>query len=252
MVKRLDGNVAIITGGGQGVGYGIAQALADEGANLVITGREKAKLDTAAVSIHSDGIKIVTIACDVRNRASAEETVAAAIEEFGRLDILINNAQSSRPGTRLEEMSQEDIELTIESGLMGTLYHMLAALPHMKEHGGSIVNLGSREGILGSAGFGVYAATKEAIRGLSRAAAREWGRYNIRVNVICPAARSPASEQFFADHPDMEDAYLNQIALGRLGDAATDIASAVVFLASAESGYITGQTINVDGGQAML
>jgi NAD(P)-dependent dehydrogenase (short-subunit alcohol dehydrogenase family) len=188
----------------------------------------------------------------VRHRASAEDTVAATIEEFGRLDILVNNAQSSKPFTQLEDMSQEDIELTIESGLMGTLYHMLAALPHMKQRGGSIVNVGSREGIMGSAGFGIYAATKEAIRGLSRSAAREWGRYNIRVNVICPAAVSPASEQFFADHPDMKDHYLNQIALGRLGDPATDIGSAVVFLASAESAYVTGQTINVDGGQVML
>ena len=218
----------------------------------MLTGRDKAKLDAAAAALHSDGIKIVTIACDVRNRASVEETVAAAIEEFGRLDVLINNAQSSKPFTQLEDTSQEDIELTIESGFMGTLYHMLAALPHMKPRGGSIVNVGSREGIMGSAGFGIYAATKEAIRGLSRSAAREWGRYGIRVNVICPAAVTPASEQFFADHPDMKDHYLGQIALGRLGDPATDIGSAAVFLASSESAYVTGQTINVDGGQVML
>jgi NAD(P)-dependent dehydrogenase (short-subunit alcohol dehydrogenase family) len=122
----------------------------------------------------------------------------------------------------------------------------------MKQGGGSIVNVGSREGIMGSAGFGIYAATKEAIRGLSRSAAREWGRYGIRVNVICPAAVTPASEQFFADHPDMKDHYLGQIALGRLGDPATDIGSAVVFLASSESAYVTGQTIHVNGGMAMI
>jgi len=252
VVKRLDEKLPSSPAVTRASANGIAQGLAAEGANIVLTGRDKAKLNDAAISLGAEGTKVLTIAGDVRKKESADGTVAAAMEAFGRLDILVNNAQSSKPGIRMEDMSQEDIELTVESGLMGMVYHMPVALPHMKARGGSIVNLGSLEGILGSAGFGIYGATKEAIGGLSRTAAREWGCYNIRVNVICPAAWSPAAEQFFADHPDRRDAYLSQIALGRLGDPATDIASAAVFLASAESAYITGQTINVDGGQTML
>ena len=133
------------------------------------------------------------MAGDVRKRDTAQRNVAAAIERFGRLDVLVNNAQSSIPGTPLEQIDDDAIAMTLESGLLGTLYHMQAAFPGMRENGGSIVNLGSREGEFGGIGFGIYAATKEGIRGLSRTAAREWGKHRIRVNVICPAALSPAA-----------------------------------------------------------
>jgi NAD(P)-dependent dehydrogenase (short-subunit alcohol dehydrogenase family) len=129
---------------------------------------------------------------------------------------------------------------------------MQAVFPHMKETGGSIINFGSREGVFGGVGFGIYAATKEAIRGLSRTAAREWGKHNIRVNVICPAALSPAAVTFLADHPKEAEYYKGQIALGYFGDPAADIGPVAVFLAGPESRYVTGQTVNADGGQMML
>jgi NAD(P)-dependent dehydrogenase (short-subunit alcohol dehydrogenase family) len=129
---------------------------------------------------------------------------------------------------------------------------MQAAFPHMKESGGSIINFGSREGVFGGVGFGIYAATKEAIRGLSRTAAREWGKHNIRVNVICPAALSPAAVKFLAENPKEAEYYRSQIALGYFGDPAADIGPVAVFLASAESRYVTGQTINAEGGMTML
>jgi NAD(P)-dependent dehydrogenase (short-subunit alcohol dehydrogenase family) len=122
----------------------------------------------------------------------------------------------------------------------------------MKARGGAIINLGSREGIFGGLGMGIYAATKEGIRGLSRVAAREWGVHKIRVNVICPAALSPAAVKYLEEFPEQAEMYRKQLALGYFGDSEADIGPVALFLASDESRYVTGQTINADGGQMML
>ena len=164
----------------------------------------------------------------------------------------MNNAQSSAPGTLFENIDDATLAMTLESGFFGTLYFMQESFTHMKERGGSIINFGSREGIFGGVGMSVYAANKEAIRGLSRSVAREWGKYNIRVNVICPAALSPAAATYLETHPDEAKMYLSQTALGRFGDTHRDIGPIAVFLASPDSGYLTGQTLNADGGQMML
>jgi NAD(P)-dependent dehydrogenase (short-subunit alcohol dehydrogenase family) len=250
---KLTGKVALITGGGQGVGLGIAFALAEAGATIVITGRHEAKLRGAAEQIRAKGAPdVLTAVGDTRRRESAQQTVRATIEKFGHLDVLVNNAQSSAPGLPFENIDDAAIAMTLESGFLGTLYFMQASFPHMKERGGSIINLGSREGIFGGVGMSVYAATKEAIRGLSRSVAREWGKYNIRVNVICPAALSPAAVTFLDSHPEDAKMYLSLTALGRFGDAHRDIGPIALFLASSDSGYLTGQTLNADGGQIML
>ena len=249
---RLSGKVAIVTGGGQGVGLGIARLFAAEGAALVITGRTEEKLKSVAPELEALGASVALCTGDTRNRADAERAVQLALDRFGRLDILVNNAQSSKPGTPLEETDDETIRLTVESGLYGTIHHMQAAFPHLKARGGSIINFGSREGIFGGQGFGIYAATKEAIRGVSRVAAREWGKHGIRVNVLCPAALSPIAVKYLADYPEQAEMYRKEIALGRFGDPEQDIGPAALFLASDDSRYITGQTINVDGGQMML
>ena len=251
-MQQLAGKVAIITGAGQGVGLGIAQAFADAGADLAISGRDAGKLQGVATQLRSRGVKVLVVAGDVRKRASANALVAATAEEFGKIDVLVNNAQSSVPGTPLESIDDATIALTLESGLLGTIYHMQAVFPQMKEHGGSIINFGSREGMHGGVGFGIYAATKEGIRGWSRTAAREWGKYKIRVNVVCPAALSPAAVKFLAEHPTEAEMYKSQVALGYFGDPFADIGPVAVFLASSEARYLTGQTINADGGQQML
>ena len=248
----LAGKVALITGAGQGIGLGIATAFASAGAKLAITGRDAEKLERAATQLRGLGADVLTIPGDVRQRASADKNVAETVKRFGQVDILINNAQSSVPGTPLESIDDATIALTIESGLLGTLYHMQAAFPHMKERGGSIVNFGSRTGTAGEAGFGIYGATKEGIRGLSRVAAREWGQHNIRVNVICPAALSEAAKKYIEENPEQGKYYVSMVPLRRLGDPVTDIAPIVVFLASDESRYVTGQTINAEGGMTMF
>jgi NAD(P)-dependent dehydrogenase (short-subunit alcohol dehydrogenase family) len=252
MAGRLNGKVAIITGGGQGIGQGIATAFVKEGAKVLITGRTPDKLEATVAALKASGGDAAWIAGTAGVRADAEAAAAKAAELFGGIDILVNNAQTSRPGTTFEDHDDELFALTVESGLYGTFQHMQAVLPHMKEKGGSIINFGSYEGIHGGAGFAAYAATKEAIRGLSRTAARELGKYGIRVNVVCPAALSPAAVKWMENFPDEAEKVMNLVALGRLGDCEKDIAPAVLFLASEDGRFVTGQTINVDGGQMML
>jgi NAD(P)-dependent dehydrogenase (short-subunit alcohol dehydrogenase family) len=252
MGNRLSGKVAIITGAGQGLGLGIAKAFAQEGAKLVITGRVAEKLAQVKPDIEARGAKVVVCPGDGSVKANALKAVQAAIDAFGQLDVLVNNAQATSSGVMVEDIADEDIHLTFGSGFLGTLYHMQAAFPHLRERGGSIINFGTKVGILPMQGMGSYAATKEAIRGLTRVTAKEWGRYKIRVNVVNPAALSPGMAGYFKVHPEEEAVHLKDVALGYFGDPDKDVGVAVVFLASDDSHYVTGQTINVDGGQVML
>jgi NAD(P)-dependent dehydrogenase (short-subunit alcohol dehydrogenase family) len=249
---RLSGKVALVTGASQGIGLGIARLFASEGASLVVTGRKAPKLMGVIPELEALGAKVVACAGDGGVRANAEKAVKAALDAFGRLDVLVNNAQALTPGVPLEALDEAQIRMTVDTGFYATLWHMLAALPHLKQSNGSIINLGSREGIVGGAGYGIYGAGKEAIRGLSRTAAREWGKYGIRINTIAPAAWSPAADAYFREHPEDKQIYLKDICLDRFGDPETDIAPAVLFLATEDSRYVTGQTLNVDGGQVML
>lgn len=249
---KLAGKVALITGAGQGVGLGIAQAFAAQGAKVVITGRDAQRLDSAVAAIAARGGNVLACPGDAARRENAECAVSAAVEKFGGLDILVNNAQARRSGVPFEEITGEDMDLALGSGPLATLFHMQAAFPHMQLNGGSIINFGSKMGLQPIAGLGSYAAAKEAIRGLSRAAAREWGKYRIRVNVLNPASLSDSGKAYFADRPEEFERLCQDVSLGYFGDAETDIGAAAVFLASDDSRYLTGQTINADGGQLML
>ena len=251
-MDKLSGKVAIVTGGGQGVGLGVARSYARAGAAVLVTGRNAGKLEAAVAELEKLGGRAAFITGTTGVRADADAAIAKAVELFGGLDILVNNAQTSSPGTMFEDLDDETLAMTIESGLYGTIHHMQAAVPHMKGKGGSIINVGSREGIFGGVGFSAYAAAKEAIRGLSRSTARELGKYKIRVNVFCPAALSPITVQYLDQHPAEAEMYRKEISLGYFGDCEDDIGPVALFLASDDSRYVTGQTINVDGGQMML
>lgn len=248
MSGRLDGRVALVTGAGQGIGRGTAVALAKEGAAVALAGRTLSKCEAVAAEIAALGGRALPIACEVSVREQIDAAVDATVRAFGGIDILVNNAQSSAQA-KLEDTTDEDIELAWRTGAMATFYAMQSALPYLKESGrGSIVNFGSSTAIEGNVAFGAYAMAKEAIRGLSRVAAREWGPFGIRVNVIVPNALSPASQDFRDAHPERFARMEARVPLGRVGDPEADIGRAVVALAADDLTYLSGQTLMLTGG----
>ena len=250
-MQRLSGRTALVTGGGQGVGRGIALALAAEGAAVVISGRTEGKLKRTAGEIAERGGRAHIVVGDVGLREDVDRMVAETVGEFGGLDVLVNNAQSSvqRP---LEQTSYEDVDVTYRSGPLAVFHAMQAALPHLRTSRGSVVNLGSSAAVQGETGFAAYAMAKEAIRGLTRVAAREWGAYGIRVNVVCPAALSPAAEAYFAAQPEKAERVLAGIPLGRMGDPEEDIGRAVAARVSDDMAYLTGATLMLEGGRTLI
>ncbi len=248
----LDGKVALVTGAGQGVGRGIALALAGEGARLVVAGRTEGKLLETVAEIERRGNgPAVAVVCDVMIAADIERCVQAAVDAFGGIDILVNNAQVVPLG-HLLDVSEEHYQEGMDSGPLATLRFMRACHRYLKG-GGSIVNLGSSSSIRWDPiGYGAYAAAKEAIRALTRAAACEWGGDGIRVNCILPLAMSPAMDGWIASRPKEAQALFRTIPLGRVGDCETDIGRVVVFLCGPDASYITGHSLPLDGGQAFM
>lgn len=248
MVGRLVGKRAIVTGAGQGVGRGIALALAKEGAAVLVAGRTLAKVERTAQEIRSAGGESLAVRCDVGVDGDVAALFGETVPAFGGLDVLVNNAQSVPPNRRLQDALIDDVDLALNTGPIATFRCMQAAFPHLREGGGSIVNLGSNTAIEGAPLFGAYAMAKEGIRGLSRVAAREWGRFGIRVNVICPFGDSPSAVEFNDEHPDAAKAILRSTPLGRMGDCEKDIGRAVAALVSDDMSYLTGATVMLDGG----
>jgi NAD(P)-dependent dehydrogenase (short-subunit alcohol dehydrogenase family) len=246
----LRDTVTLVTGAGQGLGYDMACAFADAGSNLVITGRVQEKLDAKAEALRSRGVEVLALAGDVKARRTAEETVARALAAFGRIDVLINNAQTLSLPVPLLEQDDEHMESIIRSGLFGTMYFMQAAHAALAVRGGAIVNLGSGQSYVNAPGVASYAAAKAGISAVSRVAAREWGRDGIRVNLICPGAITDSFTDWFKDKPEELAALTSQSALGRFADGYKDVGGLALYLASPDC-LLTGQTFYVDGGQIM-
>lgn len=249
---RLEGRVAIITGGGQGIGEAIAKAYAREGAKVLVTGRTMSKLDGVVGAIRGDGGEAVALEALAGNRGDAERTVAEAVSRWGRVDVLVNNAHTFTDHLPLEDPQMEaHCLIDLQSAFFGSLQLMQCVFPHMcRQGGGSIINFGSSYGLRCEPGFLAYASSKESIRTLTKTAAKEWGKHKIRVNTILPSALTPKSI-WYLEQSGTYDAELAKVALGRFGTP-EDIAPLALFLAGDEGNYITGQTIGADGGSTML
>ena len=261
-MSHLNGKTVIITGGGRAVlqdgrcgsiGYGIATAFAKEGANLVLTGRNMQKLQDAKEELERlYGVKVLPVQADVSagedNEKTVQNVVDRAIEAFGEIHVLVNNAQASASGVRLENHTLQQFDLAVYSGLYATFLYMKACYPYLKKTQGSIINFASGAGLFGNFGQSAYAAAKEGIRGISRVAATEWGKDGINTNVVCPLAWTAQLEQWAQANPDAFRANVHMPPAGHFGDAEMEIGRACVALTSPDLKYMNGETITLEGG----
>lgn len=250
---RLVSQVAIVTGSGQGIGRAVARVLASEGAAVLLASRTFTRVKQVADEIGEAGGRALAVECDVLRPGDIDAAVGTCLHAFGPPDILVNNAQGGHMGggVPLQDTSPELVEETLHGGLFATFHAMRACFPHMQARGGTIVNFGSSTGVGGDPGFAAYGLNKEAIHGLTKHAAREWGRYGITVNTVCPAALTENLRERFQENPRWQQVILKSVPLGRLGDPEKDIAPAVVALAT-DLRFLTGATLMLDGGRILL
>ena len=245
--------ISPLMGGIMAIGYGIATAYAKEGANIVITGRNEAKLSAAKEELEKlYNIKVLTIQADVNASADNEAVVANVVKQtidtFGQIDVLINNAQASASGVSLADHTTEQFNLALYSGLYAAFYYMKACYPYLAKTKGSVINFASGAGLFGNYGQCAYAAAKEGIRGLTRVAATEWAKDGINVNIICPLAWTSQLEQFQNAYPEAFEKNVHTPPAGHFGDAELEIGRVCVQLASPDFKYMTGETLTLEGG----
>lgn len=248
---RLKDKVTIITGGAGGIGRGMAMAYVKEGAKVAIVDLDKEAGEKVLKELQKYSPDSLFIQQDLTDRDKLSDIVEQVADKYGKIDILINNAHASKMAS-IEETTQADLDFSFNTGFYPTFYLMQAALPYLKETKGKIINFSSGAGINGHTNQGTYAAAKEAIRGISRVAANEFGPFGINVNIISPIAKSEGIMKWAEESPEYYENTLSGIPMGRLGDVEEDIGRTAVFLGSEDSDYITGQTIMVDGGSIKL
>ncbi len=248
MDTTMAGKISIVTGAGRGIGRAIAEALAARGATVVVSDVDAANGDETAAAL---GDPAVAIAADVTSRASVDAMVAEVVDRFGRVDVLVNNAGWDVAGPFVDS-DPDDWDRIMAINLYGVLHTCKAVLPVMASQGsGSVVNLGSDAGRVGSSGEAVYSAAKGGVIAFTKAVAREMARHGVRVNCVSPG---PTDTALFAsmggDDPTLREALTRAIPMRRLAEPA-EIASVVAFAASDEARFVTGQTISVSGGLTM-
>lgn len=261
-MSDLTGRRALVTGGSRGIGAAIARTLAERGADVAITyERSEERAAEVVRRITATGRRGVALRADSADAAAVTASVEAAAEQLGGLDILVNNAQAfgtkANPDpspvlTPIEDFRDEEWDRTLLTGVTASYRFMKAAFPHLKASGrGRIINLGSQWGQIGNAGSVAYNAGKEAIRGLSRTAAREWGQHGITCNVINPTVETDALRNHARVNPELSRNSMMQIPMRRYGHTHKDAGRIAVFIAGDDASYLTGMTFMVDGGHFM-
>ena len=249
-IHGVSDRVIIVTGAGRGIGRGIAHHLGKGGAKIVVAEWNAKSMQSTCAELQELGVENLGVECDISDREQIQAMVDATVARFGRVDGIVNNAQTFRPLASIATVSEEDVDVFYRSGVKGTLWAMQAVYPHMLEQQrGRIVNFASSMGITGGRGFAAYNASKEAIRALTRTAAREWGADNICVNAIAPAAATHKGDA--AKVSEGYRIFIENCPMGRQGDPELDIAPIALFLCSDAARYVTGHTMMADGGAFM-
>lgn len=245
MTKELDGKVAVITGASRGLGRAIAKLLAQEGAAVALLDLKQHWVQTVADELTETGAKAIALAADVSDRDAIHAAIGEVAKVLGGIDILVNNAMWNKYDP-ISEITPETFNRMVGVGMGGIVWGTQAAVPHMKVNGGSIINIGSMAGRIGSPNALIYSGVKAGVDGLTRSASVELGKDKIRVNAIAPSTvategvKAILTPESFADR-------VAKTPIGRLGEA-EDIAQAVLWLASERSSFITGQSLAIDGG----
>ena len=246
--KALGGRVAVVTGGTRGIGLAVALRLAEDGAAVVVSGRDCGRLEAAAREIEAAGGVVLTVAADAAKREDADRLMEATKERFGRIDVLVNNAGITRDQL-LVRMKDDDWDQVLDTNLRGVFLMTRAVSKVMiRQKSGRIINISSTAGVMGSAGQVNYSAAKAGVIGLTKAAARELAHWSILVNAVAPGL---IETDMVASVPaEAREAFLQQVPLKRIG-VVGEVAEVVRFLAGDGAAYITGQTIHVNGGLYM-
>lgn len=249
MMKDLKNKVAVVTGATSGIGWDTALRLADEGVNLVLAGRRLEKGEELVHLVEKKGVKCSFKQTDITNEEGVEQLFTAIEKKFGQLDFAFNNAGIESEAASAEAFNKSDYQRVMDTNVMGTLLSLKYEIPLMKKAGGgSIVNTGSIAGLIGLANYSVYVASKHALLGLTKAVALEVARDKIRVNAVSPAAvQTEMLDRFVGHNDEMKAGFANMHPMGRVGQT-EEIASAVAYLFSSESSFMTGQSLTVDGG----
>ncbi|HYO58316.1 SDR family oxidoreductase [Archangium sp.] len=249
-MKQLEGKVALVTGASSGIGRATAIAMAKAGAKLVIASRGHEGNAETVELIRQAGGEAIALRTDVTKASDVKALVRGTVEHYGRLDVAFNNAGTVTPPRAIHEYDEEEWESVLDTNLKAVWLCMKYELRQMlAQGGGTIVNMSSMAGLIGTKGLGAYTASKHGVLGLTKTAALEYAQQHIRVNAVCPAVirGTVLVENLFRDHPELGRALESTHPIGRAGQP-QEVAEAVVWLCSDAASFVTGHALNVDGG----